>query len=215
MLFALVVAVPASAQIAPSDPPGPYAIDLRGMVLGVPQDPGFFPVVPAGTVIPSRGFGFEAGGHVYVMRVGGGRLGIGASALRVRASSSPPEAPAPAPGTTPTPRTIPDLDATLTIVAPQLSLNFGSAAGWSYVSGGYGFAESRVATGGIARTAERESGRLRSYNAGGGARWFRSDHLAFSFDVRVHIIDAKGQPVPLVSTPRSILMAASVGISLR
>jgi len=212
----LMAASPAFAQVGgPPQPPGPFVVDLRGATMAVPEDPSFQPPAPSGTLFPTRGFGGEVAAHVYVANVLGGRLGLGASALRIYASTSPPDAPDPAPGTTPPERTIPDIRSTMTILAPQVSLNFGSRDGWSYVSAGYGTASLRMETGGLADEVVRESGRLPAINVGGGARWFRSDHLAFAFDIRVHIVGAQSRAVPEVSTPRTTLMAASVGISLR
>lgn len=214
LAVAALWAVPAAAQGPPPDPPGPYVVDLRGALGAFPGDATFFPPVPSGTVVPSRGFGIDAGAHVYLIQLGPARLGIGASIFRVRHKISPP-APAPSPGTSPPPRTIPDVDATLTTIAPQLSFNFGTASGWSYLSAGLGRAEIRTAISGIRAAVSRDSGTLSSINVGGGARWFRSAHLAVTFDVRFHIVGADTQPVPRISTPRTTLVSLSAGISLR
>jgi hypothetical protein len=208
-------ASPAFAQVGASRPPGPFVVDIRGATMAVPDDPSFQPPAPGATLFPTRGFGGEVAAHVYVANVLGARLGLGGGALRIFASTSPPDPPDPTPGTTPPPRTVPDIRSTMTILAPQVSLNFGSRNGWSYVSAGYGTASLRMEASGIADEVVRASGRLPAINVGGGARWFRSDHLAFAFDIRVHIVGARPRAVPEVSTPRTMLMAASVGISLR
>lgn len=217
-LALVVLSVPAAAaQGPPPDPPGPYVVDVRGALGGFPRDSSFFPPAPAGTVVPTRGFGLDLGAHVYLFRLGPARLGIGASVIRVHHKTSPAQ-PTVAGTTTTTPsapRTVPDVDATLTTLAPQLSFNFGTADGWSYLSAGYGRAEVNTATSGIASAAERESGPLSSINVGGGARWFRNAHLAVTFDVRFHILSARSQPPPLVGTPRSMVISASAGISLK
>jgi hypothetical protein len=215
-LAAVLAAAPAHAQIGAPGPPGPFAIDFRALTMAVPGEPAFFPPVPSGTVLPTRGFGFELGGHVYLMRVAGGRLGIGAEVVRLSAGTSPP-APAVSPTSVPPPRTIPDVGSTVTIMSPQLSLNFGTGTGWSYVSAGYGFAGVRTTTSGVPRMAdaERESGRLRDINIGGGARWFFRGHLGFSFDIRMHMIAGSASEVPRQPIPASRLIAAAVGISLR
>jgi hypothetical protein len=167
--------------------------------------------------MPARGFGWDVGGHVYLFRFGPSRLGVGASLVRAsRTTSPPPPTPPPAGSTTPPrPRTIPDVEATFTAIAPQVSFNFGSADGWSYLSAGMGFAEVNTATSEIPMSRTIESGRLSSINIGGGARWFRSRHLAFVFDVRFHLISAKERALPLRSTPRTMLLSASGGIGLR
>ena len=110
---------------------------------------------------------------------------------------------------------MPDVEATLTTLVPQLSFNFGTADGWSYLSAGYGRAEVNTATSGTATAAVRESGPLSSINMGGGARWFRSPRLAVGFDVRFHILSARSQEPPLVGTPRSMVITAAAGISLK
>lgn len=204
----------ASAQGPPPDPPGPYAIDLHGSFGGFPRDSSFFPLVPTGTVVPTRGFGLEVGGHVYLFRLGPARLGVGVSAMRVRHQTSPADPPST--GTTPPPvQTVPDVEATMTMLAPQVSFNFGTSDGWSYLSAGYGRAQVNTATSGTARGAERENGPLNAMNIGGGARWFRSRHLAVTFDVRFHFLGATPADPPLVGTPRSTILTAGAGFSFR
>ena len=223
-----LVGTPAFAQIAAPDPPGPYVIDVRGVTSAIPEDPSFFPPVPAATIIPSRGYGIDVGAHVYLVRLGAARLGVGANVLRVRGTASPP---APTSGSTSTttassitPATRPDVHATLTTIAPQLSVNFGNADGWSYVSAGLGRAQ--VATGssafggsesGATLTPARsaDSGSRASLNIGGGARWFAKAHVAFSFDVRFHLVSAGAAKGTSPATPRTTLLTAAVGISLR
>jgi hypothetical protein len=214
VLALFLSAAPAAAQGPPPAPPGPYAIDVRGAFGGFPRDPAFFPPVPTGTVVPTRGFGIEVGGHVYLFNLGPARLGVGASVTRVRHKTSPADPPST--GTTPPPpQTVPDVEATLTTVAPQVSFNFGTADGWSYLSAGYGRAQVNTATLETATPAAIESGPLNAINIGGGARWFRSRHLAITFDVRFHIVSAKAAEPPLAGTPRSTVITAGAGISLR
>jgi len=215
---------PAAAQIAEPGPPGPYVVDVRGATSAIPQDTGFFPPVPAATIIPSRGYGIDIGAHVYVMQLGAGRLGIGASVQRIRGTASPATPASGSISATSTPATRPDVYATLTSFTPQLSFNFGSADGWSYVSAGVGRTQLTTGTSafggdgsGTTMTPARSvSGVARSsFNIGGGARWFAKVHTAFSFDVRFHFISAgvAGDTVP--PTPRTTLAVASAGISLR
>jgi hypothetical protein len=216
---------PALAQLAAPDPPGPYVIDVRGATTAIPEDPSFFPPVPAGTIIPSRGYGIDVGAHVYLMRLGAGRLGIGANLLRLRGTASPPAPSAGSTSTTPTPATRPDVHATLTTIAPQLSINFGSAEGWSYVSAGLGRAHVttrasafRGSGSGTALTPERsaDSGSRSSINVGGGARWFAKARLAFSFDIRVHLVSAGiAEEGTSPATPRTTLLIAAAGVSVR
>lgn len=212
---------PAAAQIATPGPPGPYVIDVRGAISPISRDAGFFPPVPTATILPSRGYGIDVGAHVYLMRLGPGRLGIGASALLVRGTASPASGSTSA-STAPPAR--PDVEATLIDIGPQLSFNFGSAEGWSYVSAGVGSAQLLTRTsafggGGSGTTMTPaqaiETGTLSSTNVGGGARWFAKARLAFSFDVRVHLVSAGAAEGDVPATPRMTLLVASAGISLR
>ncbi len=218
---------PAAAQIAAPGPPGPFVVDVRGAVAAMPQDAAVFPAVPIGTSMPSLGTGIEIAAHVYPIRLGPMRLGIGASALRIRGAASPAT---PDSGSTSTSSTAsavatgPDVDATFTTLAPQLSLNFGSAQGWSYVSAGVGRAHLKTGTSafgggqsGVAATLAQslDSGTRTSINVGGGARWFTKAHLAFSFDVRLHLVSASAAERAAPAAPRMTLFVASAGVGLR
>jgi len=221
LLWVFFAAAPAVAQIAAPAPPGPYVVDLRGVTSAIPLDAAFFPPVPKGTSVPSRGYGVEVGAHVYLISLGPARLGVGASLLRVRGGASPAS---PSSGSSPTAAVTPSVDAALTVIAPQLSFNFGSAAGWSYLSAGVGRARITSVTsafgGGGAEASvtpagEANSGMLPSLNIGGGARWFAKARLGVSFDVRVHKMSPGISGDTGQSTPRTTVMAASVGISVR
>jgi len=215
---------PAFAQLAAPDPPGPYVIDVRGATSAIPQNAGFFPPVPSATLIPSRGYGIDVGAHVYLMQLGSGRLGIGANLVRVRGTASPAAPSTGSPPATPAAAVRPDVHAVLTTLAPQLSYNFGSEEGWSYVSAGLGRAQLTTGTSrfvgaesdnGETPARSAASGARSSINIGGGARWFTKTHLAFSFDVRFHLISSGAAEGTTVVTPRTTLVAASAGISLK
>lgn len=234
IILGTVAAAPAAAQTTPTppspipapDPPGPYVIDLRGSTIGVPKAPGFYPEVPAGTLIPSRAFGLDVGGHVYLFRLGPARVGLGADLFRLRGTAAPAAPEKSASGTTSTTRPedqkTPDIKVTITTIAPQISLNFGASTGWSYVSAGFGRA-SIVSDRSLFDNGDAErrgSGQVSSLNFGGGARWFTSDHLAFTFDVRFHLLSpGKAQEIEPgelgPGSPRTRIVSASAGISLR
>lgn len=214
-------AVPAAAQTA--RPPGPYVVDVRGSVSAIPSHAAFYPPVPTGTIVPSRGFGIDIGGHVYLLRLGPSRLGIGASLLRARGTSSP-DPPAMSGSSASTVPAGPDVVAMVTTVAPQVSLNFGSSQGWSYVSAGIGQARvsSSISEFGAPRSVASATpvlafdGRsVRSINFGFGARWFTAPHVAFSFDVRFHMVSASQAAGHAAATPGTTLTVGSVGISLK
>jgi hypothetical protein len=188
-LCCTLLAVPAFAQQPPAAP-GPYVIDLRGSMLAIPNEAAFFPATQSSIAVPSRGFGFDVGAHVYPFGLGPARVGIGANFARARGSLADP-----------------NVSAVITTLAPQLSFNFGTRDGWSYLSVGYG----AVTVSTQLDDETKESGRLGSFNVGGGARWFLSRHLATSFDLRFYRV----APSSAAVTPGVGVFGASVGVSLR
>jgi hypothetical protein len=182
----LAVAAPPAAAQTP-DPVTGYVVDLRGATSGLPKETAFFPGIPVETIVPARGFGFDVGGHVYLFPLGPSRVGVGANYVRVR-------------GTTP------GIVASVRAVAPQVSFNFGTANGWSYVSAGVGRAWVTTTVDGESGSMTADSDGLDAVNYGGGARWFLRRRVAVGFDIRVHRISGP---------PKTTLFAASLGFSLR
>ena len=181
----MLAASPAAAQTA--DPVAGYVIDLRGATSGLPRQTIFYPGIPVETIVPARGFGFDVGGHVFVLRLGPARVGVGANYVRVRGTAE-------------------GIAANVSTIAPQVSFNFGSSNGWSYLSAGLGRAW-------VATNVARETGSavtktdgITSVNYGGGARWFLKRRLAAGFDVRVHRLSGPA---------RETLVSVSVGLSVR
>ena len=185
VLVLVVAAAPAAAQ--GPDPVAGYVFDLRGATSGLPKETAFFPSLPVETTVPARGFGFDVGAHVYLFKFGASRVGVGANYVRVRG-------------------TAPGIVANTSTVAPQVSFNFGSANGWSYLSAGLGRAWVTTTVDDEAGTLTAESGGLSATNYGGGARWFLRRRLAVGFDARFHRI---------AGPPKTSLFSASVGFSVR
>ena len=171
-----------SAQSLTPGPPGPvFVVDVRGATSSIPTSVGLYPTVPEGGSVPARGFGYDVGGHVYLFNLGPARVGVGANLVGVRGTAT-------------------DATVTMQIVAPQLSFNFGTSDGWSYLSLGAGAAR----VNGIVTASSS------ALNIGGGARWFITRHIGVGFDVRIHKIGVDGE-VMGASTKTS----ASVGFSLK
>jgi hypothetical protein len=223
-IAALLMGTPAIAQSPPSTP-GPYVIDIRAPMSGLPSTSAFHPALPANTLVPKRGFGLGVGGHVYVASLGIARIGVGVDVLRARGTAFTP-APAAASSATATTTTTStsaltahdriDVVTTMTAIAPQVSFNFGTRDGWSYLSGGYGAAQVRTDASGTLQgpltgkvTLTRDEGRAAAINYGGGARWFIRKHIAVGFDLRFHRIAAIG------TRPRATLVVPSFGLSVR
>lgn len=197
LVCGLLGAAPAAfGQDAPSRP-GPWVVDVRGVTLSLPVAHGFASPLPAGTPVPGRAFGAELGVRLYGPNWGASRLGVGAGWMWAR-------------GTTPEVGAVPRVEEVFTSLAPEVSANFGTAKGWSYLSLGAGVAsiESMSVLNGR-RSAAGGSGRVLDVHAGAGARWFTTDHLAVGFDVRLHRL-AAGEV-----TPSTVRFAVSVGMSAR
>jgi hypothetical protein len=208
LLLIVVWGAPAFAQEPPAQTPPPVPttplvvtwpraiFDVRGATSGMPSDAAFYPPLPEDTLVAARGFGFDVGGHVYEGRIGPAHLGYGANVLVVRATQTVTTAVA-------------------RMVAPQVSFNFGSPRGWSYVSGGVGVASLTGRFQGPAGEIdlENDSGALMAYNFGAGARWFFLSRVAFTFDLRFHRYSAGGEGE--ARTPAGMVGSASVGVSFR
>ena len=196
---AVMTAAPAAGQTPAR--PGPWVLDIRGLTSAVPTDTAFYPTLTS-TIVPSRGFGADIGGHLYLFNVGPARVGIGVSAMSVRATANA--------ATTQVESAEPGQRVAMTLraIAPQVSLNFGSRDGWSYLSAGLGVGSVNSRTE-IAAPGDRESGRLRTVNYGGGARWFMTPRLAFGLDLRAYQLAAGD------GTPRVNVFAVGAGLSIR
>jgi hypothetical protein len=211
VLLAMLLAVGSNPSIAwAQDPPpkiGPWAVDVRGTFPRFPREQlladsrGLDPLE-----LPGRGLGLDLGAHVYLVRWKAITFGLGAQATVARATSNPTTPAAGAPLRPVTER--------LTALTPQLSFNFGTGDGWSYISGGLGRATwSIIPDGAQPGDADRE--RVRVVNYGGGARWFIKKRLAFTFDVRFHALDP-GTPVAgRTGSPRTTLLFMGAGVSVR
>jgi hypothetical protein len=182
--------------------PGPYVIDVRGTTMRVPQTSDFYPDIPGETIIPARGFGLESGVHMYPLRIGTRRIGFGVEAVLMRGTATTPPSTATTTddngGSTSTTETFPDVTVTTRIVSPQVSINFGTSRGWSYLSTGAGPARVKATAG----SEEVVTSKL-SVNAGAGARWFITSHVGVGFDLRAHWVGSRA------------LFAASAGFSLK
>jgi hypothetical protein len=208
--LALLLAFASSSSLAAQEPPpriGPFVIDIHGTLPHFPDDPQL--AASRGlsqSELPGLGLGVHAGAHVYVFKWKAMTVGLGGSvtAARAHASEKVSADALIARATT----------ETFTHAAPELSFNFGNGNGWSYISGGIGLSTwSIVPDGSLPSAADEE--RLRTVSYGGGARWFIKKHLAFSFDARFYQIDPGTPTVVTPGGPRTTLLIAGAGISLK
>jgi hypothetical protein len=199
----IAFAVPAFAQ----EPPpkiGPFVVDFH---VTVPRFPSDLQLAESRNMslaeLPGTGLGVQAGVHVYLFKWRAITFGVGGEIASSRAKQTPAQG-AGIRGATEEFRSI----------APQLSFNFGSGTGWSYISGGIGQSTWSIVP------AEQtpfpsDSEQLRTINYGGGARWFAKKHLAFSFDVRLYAIDPGTPYFGFPGSPRTTLLIIGAGVSVK
>jgi hypothetical protein len=208
-LAGLLHARPALAQQA--DRIGVFVIDARGAFMS--YDVSAEVSEPLGLEteqLPSRGLGFELGAHVYPIRSQSVALGLGATLLFTRGSEQPDLEE----GQTAGPDD-PTVETRIQAFTPQVSLNFGSRRGYSYVSGGIGTVTRTIeATEGRILAEVSDATRVRALNYGGGARWFAASHVAFSFDLRFYQVSSQEATTTNAALPSQRLFVASVGISI-
>jgi hypothetical protein len=204
-LIALLAANRALAQ----DPPpriGPFVVDLHATVPRFPQDVQLAQSRDMALAeLPGSGLGVLVGVHVYPLRWRAVTFGLGGEFATGRARQTPAVA-----QTILRPAT-----ERLTTITPQLSFNFGTGNGWSYISGGLGRSTWAVTPQGQEGFAA-DSEQLKTISYGGGARWFMKTHLAFSFDARFYAINP-GTPfvAGVLGSPRTTLIVIGAGVSVR
>lgn len=208
VLAALLGAHDAGAQ--PVTPIGKFVIDARGTLARFKEDIATADGIDVDAEnLPTRGLGIAAGAHWYPFRRGKITFGLGGEILLARDSRTIETTST----TTPTVTEGPTVRTTLSAIAPQLSFNFGHGDGWSYISGGTGWA--RITSERKDAPFEETAARTRAINYGGGARWFTGPHLAFTFDLRFYAISPRPATATLPSYPRTKVMVISVGVSLK
>src|SRR5687768_16111702 len=157
---------PAIIPVAPA-PIGPYVVDARGTLARFKPAAaiGTSLGVDANTNLPTRGFGVVVGAHVYPVRRRSFALGLGGELLlrtqgsRTAAATSEdgPEGPT--------------VKTRISGLSPQLSLNFGKRKGYSYISGGVGWASltSELSAPTTPSATAGDDERRQTINYGGGA----------------------------------------------
>jgi hypothetical protein len=213
-----VVILRGSAAYAQDQPPLPrFVVDLHGVAPVFPNDatqlaqsrPVLDPSRPPPAILsvselPGAGLGGRIGAHVYVFTYKKITAGVGGEVMLGTSSSTPAE------GTT----GLVSVNERLRVLSSQVSVNFGSGHGWSFLSGGVGRSVWSVRPAGQAETpADTES--LPTFNYGGGARWFAKKHFAFSLDVRIYEIQAGSSFGGRPGSPRTRLWTVGAGISLK
>jgi hypothetical protein len=208
VVLCVLAAVFANAQAADAQEPPPpiprFVVDLHGTVTTFPSDPNL--ALSRGleqSELPGAGLSGDVAVHVYPFKYRGVTFGIGGRLTRSRAHRSQTQESALRPVTE-----------KFTYLGPQLSFNFGTGSGWSYISGGIAASTwSVVPDGSIPQPPNGD--RLKTIDYGGGARWFAKPHLAFSFDVRFYAINPSSPTLVLPGGPRTTLMVFGAGVSIK
>ena len=129
----LVLAIHPRAARAQDEPPriGPFVVDVRGASPNFPDDDAQLAQSRGLSIdeLPGRGFGLDAGAHVYLFKWRVMTVGVGAQMTLAGAASG-----SVVQGGVEIARPV---TSWFTAFTPQLSFNFGNGDGWSYISGGH------------------------------------------------------------------------------
>jgi hypothetical protein len=205
-----ILGFPSRAAFAQDEPTpiGPFVLDVRGTFPKFPDDDAQLAQSRGVGLaeLPGRGLGVDAGAHVYLFKWKTITVGVGGQMTLGRSQSSAELQDGVEIGRAVT--------ATFVSVAPQLSFNFGTGDGWSYISGGIG--KARWSTVPAGQTPiPGDQARVTTINYGGGARWFAKPRLAFTFDVRFHAIYPGAPYGALPGSPRTTMLIIGAGVSLK
>lgn len=209
---------PALAQVQEKFEIPPGVVDVRLSFARFGQSPelaGVYTLVAQ--ELPGHGWGIEMGGHLYPFKYRGLTIGVGGAIVTAGGRRNPG---VPVSGRSQAPNVhtrfstgFARRDAFTAFFNPQLSFNFAGSNGFSYVSGGLGTARLTIGIDGV--EPDRPSASPKTINYGGGARWFITPHVAFTFDVRVYAIS----PVVVegfgLVNPRMNLVFVSAGMSMK
>jgi hypothetical protein len=210
LLVAVAVCFAAGRAADAQEPPppiGPLVVDLHGALPMFPSDPQT--AASRGLVdgsgnpypLPGTGLGLTAGGHFYFAKLLAVTFGIGGEVAFGRSHAAGQA-------------TSPAITDKFLAVSPELSLNFGSGNGWSYLSFGYGESRLSIVPDG-AQPLAVDQAQKKTLDYGGGARWFIKKRLAFSLDVRAYEIPVGAPQAGLPATPHTQLLVIGAGLSIK
>jgi hypothetical protein len=207
----LVIGLAATAEAQPTAGPiSRFVIDTRGSFARFKQDSAVAQGLGVdASTLPTTGLGITAGAHVLPLRLRWLTLGIGVEYARAADSRTTtitdPDTNVETDG--------PTLTTRFTAFAPQLSFNFGRDEGWSYLSGGIGRARITTEHKNVPATDTPDTTQVINY--GGGARWFNTPHMAFTFDIRWYAISPREATTTVPAYPRAKFMVLSAGMAFR
>jgi hypothetical protein len=205
-----LAAAPRRAQAQEPPPPIPrVAVDLHATVPRFPanQTLALSSGLDALNPLPGSGLGADIAVNVYPIKWKAVTFGLGGHVMTSRAHRTP--------GASADPTVV--LQASterFTYLGPQLSFNFGTGSGWSYLSAGIAASTWSIVPDGV-NPLPPDNERLKTIDYGGGGRWFIKTHIAFSFDVRLYAINPGAPHGGLPGSPRTTLLVIGAGISLK
>jgi hypothetical protein len=150
-----------------------------------------------------RGIGLVGGLHLYPLRRGHFAFGLGGELLLMRASRQEKDDEGMPVGKA--------IRRRLESLSGQISLNFGHRTGWSYLSAGMGPLNFDTYFDGDIPDGLRPP----TLNYGAGARWFNSDHAAFSVDMRFYATSPALPTLIVGERERQTVLVLSAGISIK
>jgi hypothetical protein len=205
LFLALGIAAPSFAQ----EPPpriGPFVVDLHGTVPRFPDDdPGLAASRGLSVIeLPGTGLGVQAAANLYFFRWRAVTFGVGGEIMLARASQKPAAAA----------KGLQAVTEQFRSLGSQLSLNFGTGKGWSYLSGGIGRSNWSIVPDNLSHLFVDDEV-LKTINYGGGARWFIRSHVAFSFDVRFYALNPGTPSAGNPASPRTTFLSVGAGISVK
>jgi len=186
----------AAAQVR--DPIQGTVADLRLATSSVPSSSGWTPLLTTGSLVPSRGFGGGLDVQTFLGRGRYRRLGLGAASLAVQGRVTDA-----ATATTVTTR--------MFSAGAQVSVNFGHRLGWSYLGGGVGAA--RVSSAVAGEPSAPRTGL--AFHYGAGARWFLTDRLGVSMDLRFWALTPRRATVTRPNAAATTRVAFALGVAVR
>lgn len=217
IVWSFVLMILAASVARAQDPPpkiGPFVFDFHGIV---PRFPANAKLAESRDVmlaeLPGRGLGVQIGATVYPFRWRAVTFGVGGELAASRART-PAVRGQTATATTPAIASLRATEEKFSSLSPQLSFNFGTGHGWSYVSGGLARATWSLVPADRAAFPS-DAAKLKTINYGGGARWFMKPRLAFSFDVRFYAINPGAPYRGFPGSPRTRLMVIGAGVSVK
>jgi hypothetical protein len=204
VLMPVIAAAQGPATPTTAEPLPWIAVDARLGWPGLGEDA----LVAAGLGVPvadlpTRALTGIVGIHGYPLRKGRWKVGVGAELLMGRGTTQKKDADGEPVGD--------PVTRTLDGVSWQLSLNFGRAQGWSYVTVGSGPFTVDAFTGDGPGDAPGRT----TLNAGGGARWFKWRHVGLNVDLRFYL--TKAAEAGLISPAREAqrVVVISAGLTFK